>query len=112
MNTETILQEQSADYQRVAQAIRYIDQNFQEQPSLDEIAAAVHLSKYHFQRLFKRWAGVTPIQFLQYLTIEYAKERLQESSSVFNTALDAGLSGAGRLHDLFITFEAHDPRPV
>ncbi len=105
----TNLQEQSEDYQRVAQAIRYLDENFQNQPSLDEIAAAVHLSKYHFQRLFKRWAGVTPNQFLHYLTIEYAKERLQESNSVYDTALDAGLSGAGRLHDIFVNFEAMTP---
>jgi AraC family transcriptional regulator of adaptative response/methylated-DNA-[protein]-cysteine methyltransferase len=109
MNQTMNFQEQSADYQRIAQAIRYLDQNFQRQPSLDEMAASVHLSKYHFQRLFKRWAGVTPTQFLHYLTLEYAKERLQESSSLFDTALDAGLSGSGRLHDLFVNFEAMTP---
>ena len=109
MNENKTLLEQSEDYQRIAEAIRYLENNFQEQPSLDEIAAAVHLSKYHFQRLFKRWAGVTPTQFLHYLTIEYAKERLQESKPVFETALDAGLSGSGRLHDLFVTFEGMTP---
>lgn len=109
MNEYTNLLEQSEDYQRVAQAIRYLEANFKDQPSLDEIATAVHLSKFHFQRLFKRWAGVTPTQFLHYLTVEYAKERLLESENVFDTALDAGLSGSGRLHDLFVTFEAMTP---
>jgi AraC family transcriptional regulator of adaptative response/methylated-DNA-[protein]-cysteine methyltransferase len=97
------------DYQRVAQVIRYLENNFQEQPSLDELAAEVHLSKYHFQRLFKQWAGVTPIQFLHFLTVTYAKERLDHAQSVLNAAMDAGLSGAGRLHDLFVTIEALTP---
>ena len=101
--------EQSEDYVRIEQAIRYLESNFQDQPSLDEIAASVHLSKYHFQRLFKRWAGVTPAQFTHYLTIEYAKERLRESRSIFDTTLDAGLSSPSRLHDLFVTFEAMTP---
>ena len=99
----------SLDYRRVEQAIRYLEANFRDQPSLDDIAASVHLSKYHFQRLFKGWAGVTPNQFLHYLTVEYAKDRLAESHSVYETSLDAGLSGAGRLHDLFVTFEAVTP---
>ena len=101
--------EQADDYQRVEQAIRFLEANFRRHPSLDEIAESVHLSKYHFQRLFKRWAGISPTQFLQFLTLEYAKERLQESQSVLDAALDAGLSGPGRLHDLFVTFEATTP---
>jgi AraC family transcriptional regulator of adaptative response/methylated-DNA-[protein]-cysteine methyltransferase len=76
---------------------------------LDQLAGSVHLSKYHFQRLFKRWAGISPTQFLQFLTLEYAKKRLRESQSVLDTALEAGLSGPGRLHDLFVTFEAMTP---
>jgi AraC family transcriptional regulator of adaptative response/methylated-DNA-[protein]-cysteine methyltransferase len=99
----------SDDFQRVEQAIRFLEGNFRDQPSLEEIASSVHLSKYHFQRVFKRWAGVTPTQFLQYLTIEYAKERLKESRSILNTALESGLSGPSRLHDLFVTFEAVTP---
>ncbi len=67
------------------------------------------MSKYHFQRLFKRWAGVSPTQFLHYLTVEYAKQNLQQADTVFNTALDVGLSSSGRLHDLFVTFEAMSP---
>jgi len=99
----------SADYDRVEQAIQYLEDHFREQPSLDDIAASVHLSKYHFQRLFKRWAGVSPTQFMHYLTVDYAKERLAASESVYDASLDAGLSGAGRLHDLFVTFEAMTP---
>ncbi len=101
--------QQAADYQRVEQAIRYLEENFRRQPDLAEIAASVHLSKHHFERLFKQWAGVTPMQFLQYLTLEYAKTRLTESRSLLETAFDAGLSGPGRLHDLFVTFTAVTP---
>lgn len=86
-----------------------MEMTFREQPGLDEIAGSVFLSKYHFQRMFKRWAGVTPSQFLHYLTIEYAKERLRESRSIFDTTLDAGLSSPSRLHELFVTFEAMTP---
>jgi AraC family transcriptional regulator of adaptative response/methylated-DNA-[protein]-cysteine methyltransferase len=107
MNDQLI--QASLDYNRVEEAIRYLEAHFREQPNLDDIAASVHLSKYHFQRLFKRWAGVSPTQFLGFLTIDYAKERLAASQSVYDTSLDAGLSSAGRLHDLFVTFEAMTP---
>jgi AraC family transcriptional regulator of adaptative response/methylated-DNA-[protein]-cysteine methyltransferase len=76
---------------------------------LDEIAASVHLSKFHFQRLFKEWAGVTPTQFNHFLTIEYAKRILRKQQSILNASMQAGLSSASRLHDLFITFEAITP---
>lgn len=108
---ETPFAQSALDYQRIEQAIRFLEANFQTQPSLDEMAAHLNLSKFHFQRLFKRWAGVTPTQFMQYLTVEYAKSRL-ESQSVLGTALDAGLSGPGRLHDLFVNFEAMSPGEV
>lgn len=97
------------DYHRIEQAIEFLAQNFRSQPQLEAAAASVHLSKYHFLRLFKRWAGVTPTQFLHYLTVEYAKERLAANQSVFATAFDAGLSSPSRLHDLFVTFEAMTP---
>lgn len=103
------LETQSRDFDSVEQAIYYIEQNFQRQPSLDDMAEAARLSKYHFQRLFKRWAGVTPTQFMHFLTVSYAKERLEEAPTVFDAALDAGLSSAGRLHDLFVAFEAMSP---
>ncbi|MCB0016960.1 MAG: methylated-DNA--[protein]-cysteine S-methyltransferase [Anaerolineales bacterium] len=97
------------DYQRVAAALEFLSNHHREQPSLEEIAAQVHLSPTHFQKLFKRWAGVSPNQFRQFLTIEYAKRELRNASSVLDTALAAGLSGPGRLHDLFVTWEAITP---
>ncbi len=97
------------DYQRIEQAIHYLEDNFRNQPTLEEIAASVHLSPYHFQRLFKRWAGISPTQFLHFLTLEYAKERLKQSHSILQSTVEAGLSSPSRLHDLFITFEAITP---
>jgi AraC family transcriptional regulator of adaptative response/methylated-DNA-[protein]-cysteine methyltransferase len=99
----------SDDYRRIQKAIEFIDSHFKSQPTLDQIADSVHLSKYHFDRLFKRWAGISPIQFLQYLTLDYTKARLKASRSLLDTALEAGLSGPSRLHDLFVTFEAMTP---
>jgi len=100
---------QSDNYQRIEKAIQFIEENFKARPNLDQIAASVHLSRHHFDRLFKRWAGVSPIQFLQYLTLDYTKQKLAESKNLLDTSLDAGLSGPGRLHDLFVTFEALSP---
>jgi len=99
----------SDDYYRIEKAIHFMDDHFMAHPNLDKIAAAVFLSKYHFQRLFKRWVGISPSQFIQYLTIEYAKQKLIESRSILETTYSAGLSGSGRLHDLFITFEGFTP---
>lgn len=108
MNTHDYSQ-QSEDFQRIEKAIQFIEKNFRSQPTLDQMAHSVHLSKYHFNRLFKRWAGISPIQFMQFMTLDYTKKRLAESKSLLETALDAGLSGTSRLHDLFITFEAMTP---
>lgn len=105
----TTRQNEVHDYKRIETAIRYIEQNAKSQPSLDAIAAHVHLSKHHFSRLFKQWVGVTPIQFLHFLTVEYTKKCLAEKTSLLDTAHSAGLSGSGRLHDLFINFEAMTP---
>ena len=99
----------SEDYRRIAAAIRFIAENRLEQPDLASVAAAVGLSKYHFQRLFVRWAGVSPKQFLAHLTVGHAKELLRQGESVLHAALDAGLSGPGRLHDLFLGSEAMTP---
>jgi AraC family transcriptional regulator of adaptative response/methylated-DNA-[protein]-cysteine methyltransferase len=99
----------SADYALVAQAIEYLGQNFQEQPSLEELASVLHVSPFHLQRVFSRWAGISPKRFLQFLTVDYAKSRLQAAQSVLDTAYDAGLSSPGRLHDLFVTLEAVTP---
>jgi AraC family transcriptional regulator, regulatory protein of adaptative response / methylated-DNA-[protein]-cysteine methyltransferase len=97
------------DYDRIARAIEYIDGRARDQPSLDEVAAAVGLSPHHFHRLFRRWAGLTPKRFLQLLTLEEAKRRLDESRSVLHAAYAAGLSGPGRLHDLFVGLEGITP---
>lgn len=98
------------DYQRIAAAIEFIGQNFQDNPSLDEIAAAVHVSPFHFQRLFSRWAGVSPKKFGQFLSLGYAKTLLaQQQAPVLDVAHATGLSGGGRLHDLFITIEGMTP---
>ncbi|PIR25089.1 MAG: cysteine methyltransferase [Deltaproteobacteria bacterium CG_4_10_14_0_2_um_filter_43_8] len=97
------------DYQRIEKAIAYIQQNFLAQPELDDIAKQVHLSPFHFQRLFKEWAGVTPKKFLQYLSIEYAKKLLKKNLSLLDASLETGLSGTSRLHDLFVTVEGMTP---
>lgn len=97
------------DYERVAEALGYLEANLAAQPDLAEVAAHVGLSPYHFQRLFKRWAGISPKRFLQFLTVEHAKARLAEAGNVLDTAYDAGLSGPGRLHDLFVACEAMTP---
>lgn len=99
----------STDYKRVAQAIGYLEENYLDQPSLDDVAAAVGLSPTHFQRLFKRWAGISPKRFVQFLTIEHAKSLLDESRSLLDLTYASGLSGPGRLHDLFIAVEAMSP---
>ncbi len=99
----------SRDYRRIERAIRYLEDHFQEQPALDEIAAHLNLSPYHFQRLFRRWAGISPKRFLQFLTVDYAKRCLDASESVLDAAFDSGLSGPGRLHDLFVNLDAVTP---
>jgi AraC family transcriptional regulator, regulatory protein of adaptative response / methylated-DNA-[protein]-cysteine methyltransferase len=98
-----------SDYDRIAQAIRFIEQNYRRQPGLEEVAKSVYLSEFHFQRLFRRWVGISPKRFLQFLTVEHAKRRLEECRSVLDATYDAGLSSPGRLHDLFVTLEAVTP---
>jgi AraC family transcriptional regulator of adaptative response/methylated-DNA-[protein]-cysteine methyltransferase len=98
----------SKDYQQVEKALRFLEHNFRQQPGLADIASQVHLSEYHFQRLFKRWVGISPKRYLQYLTKEYAR-RVLARSDLLETAYASGLSGPGRLHDLFVTWEAVTP---
>lgn len=98
------------DYMRIEEAIVFIKNNFQQQPSLEEIAAHIHLSPFHFQRLFTDWAGISPKQFLQYISINYAKQILKErQTSLIDVSEETGLSGSGRLHDLFIKIEGMTP---
>ena len=99
----------SQDYQLVEQAILFLERNFKQQPGLNEVAASVGLSEYHFQRLFSRWVGISPKRFLQFLTKEHAKRLLEESENLLETAYESGLSGPGRLHDSFVSCEAVTP---
>ena len=109
MNTKNDLKQSSEDYLRIEQAITYLENHYKDQPSLEEVAANIGLSEYHFQRLFTRWAGVSPKRFLQFLTKEGAKELLSRSENLLETTHQVGLSSLGRLHDLFISTEAVTP---
>ena len=103
-------EQKTLDYARIAQAIGYIRENFKRQPGLDEIAGEVALSTAHFQRMFTEWAGISPKKFLQYTSIEYAKRILNEThASLFDAAQETGLSGTGRLYDLFVNIEGMTP---
>lgn len=100
----------SKTYRRIADAIDYIQRHYKEQPSLDQVAAAVNMSPFHFQRLFTNWAGISPKKFIQYLSLEHAKQLLKsEPLSLLDTAYATGLSGSGRLHDLFVSIEGMSP---
>lgn len=103
---------QASDYARVEQAIAYLDENFLDQPDLEGLAAEIGLSPWHFQRLFRRWVGISPKRFLQVLTVDYARDLLERSTPVLDTAFEAGLSGPSRLHDLFVVTEAVTPGDV
>jgi AraC family transcriptional regulator of adaptative response/methylated-DNA-[protein]-cysteine methyltransferase len=98
------------NYQRIAKAIAYLEKNFQRQPELDEVAEQVHVSPFHFQRLFTEWAGISPKRFLQYLTVDFLKSKLKETTTVVEAAEAAGLSSQSRVYDLFTTLEAVTPQ--
>src|ERR1700730_9837425 len=103
-------EQENIDYNRIADAIDYIRKNFKEQPNLDAVAEKVHLSPFHFQRLFSEWAGTTPKKFLQYTSVEYAKKILKENqTSLLDATYETGLSSTSRLHDLFINIEGMTP---
>lgn len=98
------------NFHRIAEAISYIKLHFKTQPGLDEVAEKVNLSPYHFQRMFTDWAGISPKKFLQYLSLDYAKGILKEQqATLFDAAFETGLSGTGRLHDLFVNIEGMTP---
>ena len=97
------------NYERIEKAIVYLKENFKEQPDLDEVAGQVYLSPFHFQRLFKEWAGVSPKKFLQFLSVEYAKGLLKQNLPLSEVSFETGLSGTSRLHDLFIGIEGMTP---
>lgn len=102
--------QQQINYNRIAEAIEYINTHFKEQPNLNEVAKKIHLSPFHFQRLFTEWAGTSPKKFLQFASVEYAKKILKENqATLFEAAYETGLSGTSRLHDLFINIEGMTP---
>jgi len=103
-------EQEQTNYSRIAEAIGYITENYKTQPGLEEVAKKIHVSPFHFQRMFTEWAGVSPKKFLQYITVEHAKKMLkEEQASLFDTAFETGLSGTGRLHDLFVNIEGMSP---
>ena len=97
------------DYARIEKAIHYLDERFPAQPDLAEVARSVNLSPWHFQRIFTRWAGISPKRFLQFLMLDYAKQALERSGNILDAAYAAGLSSPSRLHDLFVSVEAVTP---
>ncbi|MFT4202578.1 MAG: methylated-DNA--[protein]-cysteine S-methyltransferase [Chitinophagaceae bacterium] len=102
--------QQAINYNRIAEAIEYIKDNFKSQPNLDEVAERVHLSPFHFQRLFTEWAGTSPKKFLQYISVEHAKKLLEQNhATLFDTAFETGFSSTSRLHDLFVNIEGMTP---
>lgn len=101
--------QQHIDYQRIEQAIKFIEQNFQRQPALKEIAEAVNLSEFHFDRMFTKWAGTSPQRFMRFLSKEYAKNVLNQTKDLLDTTVEMGFSSSSRLHDLFVTYEAMTP---
>ena len=103
------LEQAAADYAHVHRAIAFLGEHWKAQPSVGEIADHVGLSQSHLTHLFRRWAGLSPKAFLQALTIDHARALLLQSASVLDASLEVGLSGPGRLHDLFVTHEAMSP---
>lgn len=97
------------DYERIEKAIEFLIDNYHSQPGLGEIAARIHMSEYHFQRLFSRWVGISPKRFLQFLTKEHAKRLLEKAVNLLDVTYEAGLTSPGRLHDLFVSCEAVTP---
>ncbi len=100
---------ESDNYQRIAQAIKFIRENHLSQPNLKTVAEHIGISEYHFQKIFTQWVGISPKRFLQYLTIEYAKSKINQTKNLLDLTLDTGLSSPGRLHDLFVNLEAMSP---
>src|SRR5436309_1638335 len=105
----SILQAANDDYDIVRRAIAYISERWRAQPEIEEIAAAVGVTDTELHHLFRRWAGLTPKAFLQAITLDHARKLLRDSASVLDASYEVGLSGPGRLHDLFVTHEAMSP---
>jgi AraC family transcriptional regulator of adaptative response/methylated-DNA-[protein]-cysteine methyltransferase len=100
---------ETINYQRIETALQYIAQNLDTQPKVEDIAAQVHLSKHHFQRIFKAWAGISPKKFLQYLTLQSLKKEIDNAPNILALSETAGLSAQSRAYDLFVKIEAVTP---
>lgn len=110
MTNEIPATQHQLNYTRIADAIAYIQHNFTKQPSLEEVAKEINVSPHHFQKMFTDWAGVSPKKFLQYITVAHARNILkQQGATLFDASFETGLSGTGRLHDLFISIEGMTP---
>lgn len=112
MSDRPVKLQERTDYDRIGEAIRYLEANFRDQPSLEELAEHMGLSPFHVQKLFSRWAGLSPKKFLQLVTHSEARALLAQAETILDTAYDVGLSGPGRLHDLFVNVEAMSPGEV
>jgi len=99
-----------SNYSRIEKAIQYLEENFKQQPDLDAVAEKVHMSPFHFQRIFSEWAGISPKRFLQFLTVDFLKTKLEQSKNIIALADAAGLSSQSRVYDLFTTLEAVTPQ--
>lgn len=104
------MDQETYNYEKIAKAISFISENAKKQPSLFEVAEEVNISQFHFQRMFTEWAGVSPKKFLQYITADYLKEKIKESTSLVELAEAAGLSSQSRVYDLFTGIEAVTPQ--
>jgi len=105
-----MITENNINYHRIEKAIQYLEENFQRQPELDEVAEKVHISPFHFQRIFTEWAGISPKRFLQFLTVDFLKGKLEHAKNIVEAADAAGLSSQSRVYDLFTTIEAVTPQ--
>src|SRR5258706_11099371 len=110
LNCMTVTTEEPINYHRIEQAILYLENNVQRQPDLEEVAEQVHISPFHFQRIFTEWAGISPKRFLQFLTVDFLKEKLEQSRNLVEAAESAGLSSQSRVYDLFTTLEGVTPQ--
>jgi AraC family transcriptional regulator, regulatory protein of adaptative response / methylated-DNA-[protein]-cysteine methyltransferase len=106
---QEMINQKKTDYDRIEKAINYISEHFKDQPSLEEIAKVIHVSPYHFQKMFSEWAGVSPKKFIQYVSFNYAKTLLKNKMALLDVTYETGFSSCSRLHDLFISIEGMTP---
>src|SRR5580704_11174418 len=101
--------QEDVNYKRIEEAIKFLTENYKQQPSLYDVADEVNVSPFHFQKMFTEWAGISPKKFLQYLTVEELKKELHKTSNLVEAAERVGLSAQSRVYDLFVNIEAVTP---